>query len=444
MSTIDIPKFRYLDDIKRFLDKLDKSIDESGKVLVQQQKLLASSLSKIVTAVEFDVTPTDRKEQMRTVRKMKTKIDPDLTKVVVPGMKKLESQYKLAEDLYEKHRAVETVETTMSLAFPNRRGEQYEATMAQIVKMKEKIADQLKLCLSFLNEVASKHVPKTFQKYVDTIAELIDDHVIFKESHSFLYVSVTPDGDLAFTNYLLLQGVANDEGMVAPHLYVSVQWILSQDPTVTVDLNHEYEVPNKLIGQGEEVGSVGEAIKAISTMLELENFSSALGVVPLALQLKVDPTELNPSMFSYRDLISTITVDEHKNTMAFKLRKEADSPEIVTEVGAQLYKELKALMKSKNVRMNMKPTKDRGQSTLTFELVKVADGGEFNTYDMEWLRDKFGLNNQALRKIVNIVNSQSSQGKAEKKMTPQSNDLAELTKKNHEQNKEAMRKRNLD
>jgi hypothetical protein len=265
----------------------------------------------------------------------------------------------------------------------------------------------------------------------------VDEHVIFKESQSFLYVSVSDKGDLVFTNYLLLQDVANDEGDIAPHLYISVQWILSKEPTVSVELSHEYEVPNKLIGQGEEVGSVGEAVKAINTMLELENFSSALGVVPLALQLKVDPTALNPSMFSYRDFISKVIVDER--TISFKLRKEADSPETVTEISAQLYKELKSLLKSKNVRLTMRSNKVSGSHVITFTIVKVAEGGEFNDYDLEFLKDKFGLSQQQLRKIVNIVNQESPQEKEERKLTPQSNDLSELTKKNQLENQKRVK-----
>ena len=406
-AAIDVPKFRYIDDIGRFLDKMETEIDESGKLLVQQQKLLASTFRAAVpinAAMVFNVTPSEPGEQRKLLRQTKKKIDPALTKVVVPNMKKLQGQYNLAEDLYEKFKVVESVETTLSLSFPDRRGEQYEATIKQIGKMKAKIQAQLKICLEFLGEVADKHVPKSFSQYIQMIADLVSDHVIFKESSSFLYVSVDPQGNLVFTNYLMLQDVANDEGEVAPHLYISIQWVVSGEPKVTVDLNHEYEVPNKLLGSGEEVSSVGEATKAISDMLELENFSSALGVVPLALQLKVDPTSLNPQMFTYRDFISKVTVDER--TISFKLRKEASSPAAVTEISAQLYKELKSLMKSKNVRLTMKQNKAAGVYTITFTIVKVAEGGEFSVYDMEFMRDKFGLNNQALRKIVNIINQQ--------------------------------------
>lgn len=442
VTAIEIPKFRYFDDIKRFLDKMNAEIDLSGKLLTQQQKLLASVFKAAVpvnASMVFNVTPTDPAEQRKTLRQHKRKIDPSLTKVVVPNMKKLQSQYSMAEDLYAKHKAVESVETTLSLSFPDRRGEQYNATIAQIGQMKAKIADQLKICFSFLNEVAEQHVPKSFTQYTQAIADLISEHVIFKESHSFLYVSVSPQGDLVFTSYLMLQDVANDEGEIAPHLYISVQWVVSGEPKVTVELNHEYEVPNKLLGSGEEVGSVGEAIKAISDMLEIENFSSALGVVPLALQLKVDPTSLNPNLFSYRDFISKVIVDER--TISFKLRKEASSPETVTEISAQLYKELKALLKTKNVRLTMKQNKVAGVYVVTFVIVKVAEGGELTNYDVEFLRDKFGLTNQALRKIANIINQDSSQAKVERKLTPVSNDLAELTQKSQEEMKKGMKDR---
>lgn len=408
MKPIEIPKFRYLQDITRFLDKLDSEIDETGRRLTQQQKMLASVKavdSKMLRAssMVFNVTPSDTKEQKSLVRKMRMKIDPELTHVVIPNIKKLESQYVLAEDLYDKYKVMESIETQLSLGFPNRRGPEYEATVNQINRMKQKIEEQLRLCFSFLNEVAEKHVPKQFQKYIQMIAELVNEHVIFKESHSFLYVSVDPEGDLMFTNYLMLQDVSNDEGSVAPHLYISIQWRLSKEPTISVDLNHEYEIPNKLIGTGQQVGSVGEAVKAIADMLELENFSSALGVVPLALQLNVDPSSLNPQLFSYRDFISKIIVDER--SIGFRMRKELKNPEAVAEVAAQIYKELKGLMKSKNVRLTMKQVKEKGIYTLTFNIVKVAEGGEFNEYDMEFMRDKFNLNTTQLRKIVNIINN---------------------------------------
>src|SRR5471030_3380448 len=117
---MDLPKFRYLDDVRRFLDSIEKDLDDSGKVIVQQQKMLACRLlpgQPVRASMVFNVTPTDVKDQRTMVRRMKTKIDPSLTKVVVPNLEKLKSQYAMAEDLYEKLRGVEKAETTLNLTF---------------------------------------------------------------------------------------------------------------------------------------------------------------------------------------------------------------------------------------------------------------------------------------------------------------------------------------
>lgn len=403
---MDIPNFRYMQDAQRFINEMNKEVDQSRQLLKKQQQMLGASLAALrVTAATmvFDLTPSSGKEQRSLLRKMKHKIDPELDEVVVPNMKKLQSQYNLAEDFYEKLRGIEQAETQVQMTFHNRRGPEYEALMRQFQVLKDKVQSALKECLEFLSDVAHKHVPPTFQKYVDMVADLVNEHVIFRDSQTFMYVSVDPKGHLVFTAYLMLQDVANDEGQVAPHLYISIQWVISKDePTVSVDLNHEYEVPNKLLGQGEVVGSVGEAVKAIATLLDMENYSSALGVVPLAIQMNVDPTTIHPNMFEYRDVISKIMVDEH--TISFKLRPELTKPEAVTEVAAQIYKELKALLKTRNVRLTMKTEKLGKSSVLSFNIVRIAEGGELNEYDLEFLRDKFSLNQTQLRKIANIIN----------------------------------------
>lgn len=403
---MDVPNFRYMTDAEKFLKEISKEVDENTKLLKKHQQLTASTLlatdAPKKTDVVFNVGPSSKAEQNKILKKHKHTVDPEIQKVVVPGMKKLESQYNLAEDFYDKLKAVESAETQVKMAFPNRRGPEYEALMTQFAAIKEKIQSALAECLTFLSSVAQKHVPESFQKYIDMVAELVSEHVIFKKSSTFMYVSVDPDGNLVFTAYILLQDVANDEGEVAPHLYISVQWVTGRESSMHVDLNHEYEVPNKLLGQGTEVNSVGEASKAISNLLELENFSSSLGVVPLALQLNVDPTSLKVSQFSARDVIGKLEVGEDHITFTF--RKELKNPEAITEVSMQIYKDLKVLMKKNGANLRMAPDLKAKPAKVKFVITKVGEDGEFNLYDAEWLRDRFGLNNTQMRKIHQIIN----------------------------------------
>lgn len=405
---VNLPKFRYLDDMLRFIKSIGEEIKDTGEIIKIQQKTLAYLLqprANVQAALTFEIAPTDLKQQRSLIRKMRATIDPTLTKIIVPSISKLKSQYVLAEDLYEKHRTLEAMETQLAMQFPDRRGDSYSKAEGALHELKNKVADQLKSVLGFLNEVAEKHVPKSFEKYMEAVADLVSEEVVFKDSQLFLYVSVNDEGHLVFSYYLMLVDAINDEGETTPNLYISVQWVVGDDGGVYVQLNHEYEVPNKLLRSGgTEVSTAGEAVKTISELLAIEQFSTSLGSVPIALQLKVDPSLLSSDMFSYRDVIKSISVDD--TSISFTLRKEADSPEVLKTVSMQLYKEIKSLVKGKDAKVLMKVDKVGHAHVIQMVIKKIAQGGEINSFDVEFMRDKFDLSDAQLRKITNILNQQ--------------------------------------
>jgi hypothetical protein len=409
ICAVELPRFRYIEDVSRYLDQMSQEIDELDGVIKIQQKSLAylrrprdNVKASIVNAAtfEFDVSPDAGAKRSH----LKRKIDPELTKVVVPNIKKLQEQYGLSEDLYEKHRTLEAIETQLAMQFPDKRGPAYEEAIGSLRKLKAKVADRLKDVLGFLNQVAAEHVPRTFKKYMDAIVKEVQEHVLFESNQVFLYVSTTPEGELAFTSYLMLQNATNDEGQVTPHLYISVQWVVGQ--SIHVQINHEYELPNQLMKDpGTEVGSVGEAVKAIAHLLDIEDFATALGTVPLATQLKMDPSKISEGMFTYRSFIDKVSVDADK--LVFHLRK-GTTEEQIDELKYPLYQEVKELFKNgrnTKVRMRINGTKE-----IEFSIINVAKQGEVNYGDAEFLKDKFGLNDSQLRKVVTILNQGQGQG----------------------------------
>lgn len=414
---VNLPKFRYLDDVMRFLDNMGKELRDTEQLVRQQQKLLASLKDKkasiaysvqplVKAAFSLKITPTTRQEQLKEIRKMKGKIDPSLTKVKVPNLDKLKSQYALAEDLHEKYTTLEAMEAQLNIQFPERnKGEAFKKALDSINALKTKVQTQLKTVFGYLNEVASNHVPDAFAQYMNSIVELVKSHVIFGSSDLFLYVSVADDGALVFTYYLMLKDVVNEEGFVTPHLYISVQWKLGtgDQNRVTVQLNHEYDVPNKLLSSGMTVTSVGDAVKAISQLLELENFNSALGVVPLILQLKVDPSAIDISQFSWRDFVSSMTIDPDTDEWTFVLRPEVNDRKTIDNIKAAFYTDLKGFFKDRT-KFSIKEEKAGKAIALVVKTQKVSQKGEFNARDAEFLRERFGLNDAALKKVVNILN----------------------------------------
>lgn len=399
---IELPKFRYIDDVARFLDKMQEEVSENESLIKVQQKNLAylqrpnekvqSFLTK--AAMQFMIHDDD---ESGPKSHLKRKIDPELTKIVVPNVKNLQSQYGLSEQLYEQYRTLEAVETQVAMQFPDRTGKQYNDTMGSIRKLKKQVGDQLKTVLGFLNEVAAKHVPKSFQKYMQAVVQEVQEHVLFEDSDVFLYVSTTAEKELVFTYYLMLKNATNDEGQVTPHLYISLQWIVGAE--VSVHVNHEYELPNQLLGgNGTAVGSAGEAVSAISDLLSLEDFATSLGTVPLSTQLRKDPSTLNPGMFTYKSFISKVSVDN--DVLTFKL-KPGVTQDSLRDIAYALFQEVKQLFRRvKGTKLKMTPSKKE----ISFKVVNVAPEGEVSIHDAEFLVDKFGLNQQQVRKVVDILN----------------------------------------
>lgn len=403
VHALELPKFRYVDDVTRFLDKMNEEVDELASMVHVQQKALAflqspkenvqAALLKAAT-FEFNVSPEAGEKRSH----LKRKIDPDIPKIVVPNIDKLKNQYALSENLYEKHRLLESVETQLALQFPDRGGEGYQNAAGALKALKDKVGEKLKEVLGFLNEIAAKHVPRTFKRYMEAIALEVQEHVAFEDSKVFLYVSATPEGELAFTYYLMLIGATNDEGKVTPHLYISVQWVVGS--SINVQVNHEYELPNQLLREGgTDVGSVGEAVKAISHLLDLEDFATSMGTVPLATQLRMDPSTINQTMFTFKDIISKIDIDSEK--LVFKLRPGLEKEQI-KEIGYALYPEVKELFKgSRKTKLRMSSTSKQ----IEFQVINVAERGAVHFQDAEFLQQRFGLNDSQLRKVVELLNN---------------------------------------
>ena len=396
----ELPKFRYIEDVTRYLTDFAKDFKETQQIIKQHQSLLANVLKtvKLTAGENFSITDGDEGLTKSLIRKSKVKVDPELTKVIVPAIGKLKTQYALAEDLYNRYRILESLTTQIAMQFPDRRGAAYDKAESGLKELKDKVGAALKEVLEFLNLVAKKHVPQSFQKYMSAVQDLISEEVIFKDSELFLYVSVDDDGSLVFSYYLMLIDAINDNAEIHPHLYISVQWVVGGN--VFVQLNNEFEVPNVLLTQGgTEVSTAGTAVKAISDLLLLENFSTALGDIPLLMQLKVDPSKVNLDLFSYREFVTKLEVDSA--AFIFTLKKAALDPKILNEVKMQLYKELKVLTKNNGTKIKLSETGNK----LKYTLYRVAKGGEVNTFDCEWLQDKFGITDQQLKKVVNILNS---------------------------------------
>lgn len=406
---VNIPQFRYLEGYKKFVDELKKSIKELGQIADRQETLLASSLSAntLLSAAATDtftinLTP-DEKEAKTRLRKLARKVDPKLVKVVVPNQKALEKQYALCEELYEKYRTLEAVESQVSTRFEGTASKKFRT---ELTTLKNQVEKALKKTFDFISKLAQKHVPASFQKYMDAVSSEVQEHVHAQDVELMLYVSVY-SGSLVFSYYLKIENAINDDGSITPVLYVAVQWVVGNDkvdPSTMVYLDHGFETPNDLLRQGDgiSVSSAMSAVKAVGELLSLENFSTELGVVPLSLAFLRDPANISKDLFNVRDLISKLSIDG--TTITFTIKSKVPKADY-GKIGNELYPQVKQLLKnqrSARLRKNEFP----GKREIVFTTVGVAGPLDINMQDAEFFKDRFGISDTALRKIVRILNQE--------------------------------------
>src|ERR1700682_1814434 len=268
VRALELPKFRYVDDVSRFLTSLATEIRSTAKLATVYQKELAY-LKRPKDWVQAGLVQAASVQQIKGGRGV---LEPKLMKVVVPNVHKLQQQYALSEELYQKYRTLESVETQIALQFPDRGGSAYTRMSECLKDLKLSAASTLKGILSFLNEVAEQHVPQMFLKFTKTVWQEVQKQVTCEHAKSFLYVSTNAESQLVFTNYLMLINAVNDNQGVIPHLYIAIQWVVGS--TVTVQINPEYELPFNLFKSGTPVTSVSNAVRTISDILATEDFST--------------------------------------------------------------------------------------------------------------------------------------------------------------------------
>ncbi|QBX06508.1 hypothetical protein H1O16_gp095 [Burkholderia phage BcepSaruman] len=257
--TLELPKFRYLDDVSRYLDKLRDDVSESENLIRVQQQAVA-----YLTKPKENVTASLRGAS----------VDATIKRVVVPHVKKLDAQYGTAEEIYDQYRALEAVEAQVALQFPDRRGEVAARVQQVLAELKAKGKDQIRRVLEFLSAVAHQHVPEAFDHVRQALAQELENHVRCAGTEQFLYVNVDASGSLVFTSYTMLSGAQADDGRRVPTLYVSLQWVLGSG--YFVQINQEFCAPDSL-ERTTPLQDVQQVCEAAASMLADEGFDSPLG-----------------------------------------------------------------------------------------------------------------------------------------------------------------------
>jgi hypothetical protein len=387
-----------LDEVDRFLTEIKKKSDELTLLLQQYEKQAARAANSQAAALEFKINVT--KDGAPAKRKSPNVIVDRFKKVVIPNITQLRNNFALVDDLYEKLDILRTLESTVSMHFQSKAGS--GKTLDGIRRLTKQVETKIRDALKFLNRIASKHAPEPFVDFVQKTVDRVSDSLSFDSYEAALYVRETDSKTFEFTHYIRLLGLVDDEDKAYPEMYLVFTCVLTPTGKTEVQASYhvtvlsEFAVPGRF-DTGTAVDSVQAAVLVIGSLLDMENFSNALGTLPIDLDKKIDK-----NTFTVGKSVSQLEVDER--SISFILAASVKSQSAVQAVTQQLYLEVKALLYRVKAKLKVRITKELGRYRVTFTLSNLAGPNQVSVHDLDFLRDKLGVDDDKLRKIVRVIN----------------------------------------
>jgi len=392
MPSNQTTKFRSLEEVKRFLQEQTKEFDLDRQMVDRG----LSQIARVVKAspvIALDVKTLDisgdGKKRRRTM-------NIDFPEVEVPNADELKQHYALTERLSERYKFLVNAENEFKMNMRGENSKQFQEVLGGFQKLKTQIEDSLKTLFQALAKIAEGHAPKQYKNFVKALAEEIENnkYIECESLQTMTYAALDKEDQLVFCGYIILQNAVNDEGKDVPHLYIAVKWTVGGNVELFID--HDFVPPGKLEG-GHTITSLTTAAQAIAKQMSLEGFSSQIGNLPVSMQIREPAGGLRREAFSAAEAIES--VDAARDELIFTLN--TNDPAKVAEAQAQIFLELKAIVKRKKG-TQIRVRRDQNVLTFTFSNMDHSEG--VHPIDLEFMEDKYKLSPTKVRKLCNIIN----------------------------------------
>lgn len=385
--------FRSLDEVKTYLNELATQFQQDSQMADKAIKQMAKVVKAVPEVKILDISGDGKLEHTRA----KKTLNVDFPIVKVPNVKDLQRNYRMAERLSEQYKSLLNVENAVKMDFKNVTSTHLENMLGNFTKLKGDMERKMRELFSMLHEVAQKHAPKEYLAFVKSLATELETnaHIECDSIDTKTYVGIAANQDLIFAGYIILTNSISDEGKIAPHLYITIKWTVGGNVEVFVE--HEF-IPPTLLGDGTVVNSIRQAARTITNQLTLEGFSAQIGNLPVSMQIREPVGGLRREAFSAAPFITKVSAE--KDALVFELVQKVSAQQLA-EIKAQLFMEVKALLKKKR---GTKVRMGGVGNFVTFHFADIDQSQGINPHDLDFLAERYHLNDTQVRKLVNTIN----------------------------------------
>jgi hypothetical protein len=392
--------FRSLQEVNEYLKKVMDNLSDMEGLLRQYQLQFSRAEKASTPSVEFLINgdqPPKKKGSTTTINV--DKID----KIVIPKIDALRKNFKIADQLSEQVEQLDALYNNVSVTFRGVRGS--GDMLDKIKAMKSSAKAKMDQAMKFLSQVGEKHTPNPFKEIVQTTIDYVSPSLEFKDHKIFMSAYETANDDLAFALYLQLRDLTDEDGHQYPLFFVVFTCVLHAsetrgkvEPRYYVTVMHQFATPGRF-PVGKEFSTPAEATSRLGVLLDLENISTAMGTLPHNL----DPDKVKRDRFAAGAQVSKIHVEP--NAFVFELLKGLSATQI-KDIATSLLTDLKGMLTHiKKASIKVKPGKaEDGRTTLRYTLTNVAGESQINAEDLDFLKDRFQLDDAKLRQVVKVIN----------------------------------------
>lgn len=379
--------YRYVEEFMKDLVKLGEQIQDAYQLFRNSKKALSASL--------FTINQEDMKDS--------PKIKPTTVVKLKPSeLKALQDNYAYTRQLYDSLQTLDTMHSKMLASFPRDSREARNAA-AHVESMRKDVLNKLNETFTFLRDLGNSHAPQEFTRFVAGVCQVLERSIQYETSDTWLYM-FDADGEIAFTEYIELNGLVSETGEEMSKLFIAVSYTNSVEhgPQFYLATMNNFEPPSSDLLR-KKVADIKAAIRGINTLLDLDGFANSVGALPLDLLLK--PGSIPKTLFEYQARIKSIDITPD-GLVQFYLKPTVKDRKEVDEITRQLYLDMKGITKiSKNNKLSVTPSKTDTGWVIKFFIQRRDNEAFVQEEDLDFLKSRFKLSDADVKRAVKTLNS---------------------------------------
>lgn len=373
-------------EVTKQLKKIGETVDD----LINLQSVIHKQLTQAALVLEVDLDAPKNSPKLKNLK-------PET--VGVESLTKLRKNYAVLHDLYSSLLVIEALEAKIRTGVRKSTGISTDKTLTEIQRLKTKVKAGIQASLDLLTNLSRSKHPKSLEKFASIVQEALSKSLDYREIGMRSYVFEV-DGVLCYTDYIRMMSLLDDKGRTHPEVILALTYKTGTKPEVYVGVFKKFQPPSPEILM-KKVETVQGTLNALSILLDLDGIENALNKIPVGLLLKKGG-EITKDLFSFENYISSIVVDDH--SIVFNLKASVVDRALVDRISTKIYHELKSVVRKSNARLRM-ATKKVGKSYgLEFFFVTANDAPLLELSDVAFMKDRFGLSDDTLSKVVELMN----------------------------------------